>query len=490
MQSINVVWFKKDLRLCDHLPLYHAIKDGLPTLLLFFFEPSVIALHEQSERHWTFAKESIQALQKTLAPFQAKVYCFENEVIPVFKAILTHYQINTVYSHQEIGQKVTFDRDKAFTKFCKYQNIRWVEFQRDGIIRGLKDRNGWNDKWKEVMQTSILKIELSKLKCLILEENKFQNYGLLSFDNQIYKHHLQKGGEAMGWRYLQNFIEERAINYTRHISKPTESRKSCSRISPYLAWGNLSIRQVYQLIVREIEKLVPYQQFHLKNFESRLHWHCHFIQRFEMACSMEFESLHATLDEVRQHSNPEWVMAWERGKTGIPLVDACMRCVNETGYLNFRMRAMLVSFLTHHLFQPWQAGVSHLARQFLDYEAGIHYCQFQMQAGVMGTSSRFRIYNPTKQAEEHDPQAKFIQQWLPELERLPTYLAVEPWKITHLEEHLYKFKLGTDYPKPLVMVEDSARKAREALFSIGKTEEAQEETRKLLDKHVEKKPRI
>ncbi len=487
MQTINIVWFKKDLRLHDHLPLYQAIESGLPTLFLFFFEPSVIALPEHSARHWNFVKESLQEIQKMLLSFHTKVYVFENEVIPVFEKILTIYKINAVYSHQETGQQVTFDRDKNFAKFCKYNGIQWIESQRDGVVRGLKNRNGWSEQWTAMMQEPIKKIELHKLKTIQVEDSFFENYHLLNLDKQVVKHQLQKGGACFAWRYLQGFTEERALSYTKHISKPTESRKSCSRISPYLTWGNISIRQVYQFVLEEKQKLPFSYQFPLKNFESRLHWHCHFIQRFEMDCSMEFQSLHPTLGKVRQEVRPEWVNAWETGTTGIPLIDACMRCVNETGYLNFRMRAMLVSFLTHHLLQPWQAGVAHLARQFLDYEAGIHYCQFQMQAGVMGTSSRFRVYNPTKQALEHDPEAIFIKQWLPELQSLPTYLAIEPWKMTHLEQHLYKFRLGLDYPKPIVEVEDSAREAKQLLFSASKTEIAKNETQRLLDKHVERR---
>lgn len=470
MQAINVVWLKKDLRLHDHLPIYHAIESGLPTLFVFFFEPSVLALPEHSDRHWTFVRESLQELQNTLKNFNTQIYVFENEVITVFKKISSYYQIRAVYSHQEIGQKVTFDRDKAFAEFCKHHQIQWLEFPKDGVVRGLKNRNDWNDRWTDTMQQPIKKINLQKLKNVPLEYEVFQNYHLLPIDDQVFTHQLQKGGERFAWRYLKNFVEERAANYTKHISKPTESRRACSRVSPYLAWGNLSIRQVYQFTSQAREKLPSFYQFPLKNFESRLHWHCHFIQRFEMNDHMEFESLYTPLDHARECINEEWVNAWELGLTGIPLVDACMRCVNTTGYLNFRMRAMLVSFLTHHLFQPWQAGVRHLARQFLDYEVGIHYCQFQMQAGVMRATSRFRIYNPTKQAEEHDSKAVFIKQWLPELTNLPPYLAIEPWKITHLEQHLYKFRLGIDYPKPLIVVDESARKAREILYNISKTE--------------------
>jgi deoxyribodipyrimidine photo-lyase len=483
MENINILWFKKDLRLYDHAPLRQALESPYPTLLIFFFEPSVMQLVEQSERHWIFAKESLQDLQNRLRPYQAQIYVFENEVIPILQRISEKYKIHTIFSHQEIGQKVTFDRDKQIKKFCQASQIQWIESKKDGVIRGLKNREGWNERWVATMQAPTEKVNLAKLKTVQLESYFLENYGLLSIENQIFTHNLQKGGETLAWRYLKSFTQERIVNYAKYLSKPAESRKSCSRISPYLAWGNLSIRQVYQLMQSEKEKF-PFHQHVFTNFESRLHWHCHYIQRFEMECNMEFQNLHPAFDAVRQQVNPDYVHAWQTGSTGIPIIDACMRCVNATGYLNFRMRAMLVSFLTHHLFQPWQAGVAHLARQFLDYEVGIHFCQFQMQASTMGTASqKIRIYNPTKQAEDHDPEAKFIKTWLPELQHLPTYLAYEPWKITHLEEHLYKFKLGRDYPYPLVDIEESAKKARDTLFEITKTDFAKKETLRITQKH-------
>ena len=476
-KKINVVWLKRDLRTEDHEPLYLAERESLPYLIFFLFEPSLLLQADTSLRHLQFQYHSILKINSRLSKYGHKFHVLYGEAIDVFQKISETFQINSVFSYRESGTQITYDRDISVRSFLRKHNTNWIECKRDGILRGIKTRDGWDDKWEEYVSSPIPTNHFTPEKAIAYDEPLFSIPNHFLEEIKTYPKNFQPPGEGMAKKYLDSFVLERGFSYNKHISKPLESRRSCGRISPYLAWGNISVRQVVQFI--RSTDFPPFAKRNFTSFLQRVKWRSHFMQKFELDCSYETKFLNSGFDSLQYNKNENHLEAWKSGQTGFPLVDACMRCLEQTGWINFRMRAMLVSFATHNLFMDWRDISKHLARLFLDYEPGIHYPQIQMQAGTTGINL-IRIYNPEKQSLDQDPTATFIRTYIPELSSYPLSYIHSPQVLSEMEKVLLGIPLESKYPSPIMNSVESARKARETLYALRKTDSVRTENKKIL----------
>ena len=482
-QHINIVWLKRDLRITDHAPLQAAIRAGQPTILLYCFEPGLMVHPNYSTRQWRFIWESLEDMQAALKPYGCQVLICHNEVLATLNVLQEEYGIPQIFSHQETGVKLTFDRDIAVKKFCRNHSIEWQEYDQDGIIRGLSNRKNWVQYWLKTITTqAMVKVEMSNFQTFEPLHDIYKKIKGDTLPKAITTSHkdFQKGGTSVAWRYLKSFTEKRSKQYMKQISKPALSRHSCSRISPYVAVGCVSLREAYQWAETAMD--VPGFKFQQKNFLARLRWRSHFMQKLESEWQIEFEPTNKTFKTLDRQYDAPLFEAWAEGRTGIPMIDANMRCLIATGYTNFRMRAMLTTFATFTLWQDWKPVSKHLSRLFLDFEAGIHYGQMQMQAGLTGYNT-LRIYNPYIQSEKNDSEGDFVRKWVPELAEVPTPNIFRPHLMTPMEQTFYNCIIGKDYPQPIVDVAENNRKYRNHYWQYRSSPAAKAVVKEILTLH-------
>ena len=470
--AVQLVWFKRDLRVDDHRPLAEAAARG-PVLPLYIIEPGLWRQQDAADRHQRFIAESLIDLDAALRARGQGLVIRVGEAVEVFRNLADTFDIAAIHAHEETGNGYTFARDRAVRAWARERGIVMQEVPQFGVTRALQDRSGWAGRWEAFMAeaSAVAPGPLAPVLDTPVVDDAFMRRALteaVPFDTTPCPGR-QPGGHTAGQEVLDDFLQRRGVAYRGGISSPISAERACSRLSAHIAYGTLSLRTIVRAArerraeAREAGK--ERWAASLNQFDQRLHWHCHFIQKLEQRPAIEFENVHRGFDGMREDDfDAERFEAWKAGRTGYPLIDACMRWVTATGWLNFRMRALLMSFAGYHLWLHWREPALHLARMFTDYEPGIHFNQCQMQNGTTGINT-LRIYNPVKQAQDQDPDGRFVRRWVPELAGVPTPAIFEPWKLGADERRA----LGAgDYPDPIVDHEVAGREARARIDAFRK----------------------
>lgn len=487
---MNVIWFKRDLRVRDHVALTRAAERG-PCLCLYVYEPEHVHSDEFDTTHLDFINECLADLDRALRSRGSRLTYRVGRMPDILEELHHHLPITAIWSHEETGLGWSHDRDLRVRRWLKQRSIPWYEFPQNGVIRGLETRDGWSRRWKHAMEQSSAEPPERLQPIADIDPSVPACPRSLGLPPQTLVER-QRGGESAANDTLQAFLAQRGRNYRDEMSSPVTAWQSCSRLSPYLAWGCISIRDVFQQLQRRQAVLREERDRgeeigswlgSLSAFQSRLSWHCHFIQKLEDQPSLEFANLSQAYDGLREDEfNSQFFEAWKAGRTGYPLVDACMRALHQHRWINFRMRAMLVSFASYHLWLHWRPTALFLGRHFLDFEPGIHYSQVQMQAGTTGINA-VRIYSPVKQVVDQDPQGEFIRKYVPELLDVPTEHLAEPHKMPLSIQERVGCRIDVDYPAPIVEHRAAYKRARERMTRVRSSESAKTEAQRIYQKH-------
>ncbi len=497
---LHLVWFKRDLRVHDHEPLLGAAQLG-PVLGLYVFEPEVLSMRETDARHVAFILQSLAELRVELRRRGSDLLIRRGEVTEVLGRLRDEVGWTHLHSHEETGLGVTFDRDLRVKRWCRDRGLPWAEEPHFGVVRGLRSRDGWAGLWNRSMgrPPRTAPERFPELPDRARGATPGELPTLEALDFGPVPDRIQPGGEGEARRILDGFLSERGVNYRADMASPIAGANGCSRLSAHLAYGTIGLRTVHaratearrEYSARRAEgdpAVDPRWVASLRSFEKRLRWHCHFIQKLESEPEIEFFSMNRAYDGLRVRE-AEWTSeerarfdAWRSGRTGFPMVDAGMRALEEAGWINFRMRAMLVSFAAYHLWLDWRPVARELGRRFTDYEPGIHISQVQMQSGATGIN-QLRIYSPAKQVVDNDPEGRFVREWVPELREVSASWTSRPEEMPAEVQRASGCRIGRDYPEPIVDHRRAVAEARARIQEVRRSEEARRLAREVYRRH-------
>ncbi|MFN3230084.1 MAG: deoxyribodipyrimidine photo-lyase, partial [Asticcacaulis sp.] len=334
---IQIVWLKRDLRLSDHAPLCAAAAAG-PVLLLYMVEPTYWRLADSAPRHWAFIRESLIDLDaRVQGLWGARIYLGLGEATDILTTLYGYFGGFSLWSHEETGNGWTFARDKAVARWARDHKVPWTECPANGVVRRLKSRDDWADRRDRVMQAPVLAdpIALRPAPSLDRVHRSEDRAGLhplpatrsdwerleIALFGHVVGAALQPGGRASGQSVLDSFLSKRATGYLQTLSRPGVSARHCSRLSPHIAFGTLSVREIVQATLRrsleaEVSGRPGPDARNLTAFASRLAWRCHFVQKLEQAPAIETHCMHPAFEGMRPPGDPNARLeAWIRGQT-------------------------------------------------------------------------------------------------------------------------------------------------------------------------------
>ena len=449
-ESGCVVWHTRQLRTQDHPALAYAADEYATILPVFVFDPAFYGdAGIACDARIQFLHECLADLADQYRERGGALTLFHGEPGEVLGELYdAGWEIITT---AEPTGRYGLERDNAV---AEAYDVTFLDA--DGLVRGVEDsRNDWSSHAEEWFEAEQCEWDAEAVTIQTVETPVTIEGITAEYEVTPEKQNVPTGGTTAARRTVLDFLDWLG-SYPGNISAPIDARTGTSQLSPYLRFGCLSVREVYQAVDEH-----DGDERAAEMFRSRLYWNRHYNQKLVDWPGWMDTAVNPVMENFHQESHDsKLVEAWKAGETGYPMVDASMRCLRETGWLNFRMRAMCASVFCDLLQQPWKIGADWFYHHLIDADPAINYTQFQIQAGVDGTNM-LRIYNPRKQVRDNDPDGEFITRWVPELQELPVEHLDQPEKTPLHIQRECGVRIGEEYPYPVVEYEA----AREAILS-------------------------
>lgn len=476
---MQILWFKqRNLRLQDSEPLFLAMKESRrsgPVLPVFIHEPSIIRQPDMARQHQVFTRETLDELADDIGSIGGDLAEYVGEAVEALDSLHRQRAITKIWTHRETSQNVCFDRDRKVRAWARDRGISLVEVEQDGIARGSQPKESFPDYFARAVQAELrdpMGKDLSeRFASLPVPSCNLADIPAASGEDKPLR---PRGGRRAAMELMNRFFTIPALQvYPKVLSSPNTAWGQCSRMSTYLATGTVSDREIFQ----RVDGLVTQarNQMNDRDFEAfqgkarfyldRLAWRRNYIQSFEDRPELEHTPMLAEFKGVREEVNDDLLERWKNGMTGFAFVDAAMRCLRETGWLNMRLRGTVVSFATMNLWQPNWPVAHYLGRELADFHPAVHHVIHQLVAG-MTSFDGLMVYDVVKQGFDHDKDGDFVRRYVPELADLPGG-SVHDLSMTggHLSEDA-RAQGYAPYPFPVVDHKATAKLAKENVHAI------------------------
>jgi deoxyribodipyrimidine photo-lyase len=415
----TIVWFRRDLRIADHAPLYRAAQRGR-VIPLFVFDAALLHHPETGAARVAFMLDCLQQLNQDLHALGGRLILRRGDPVKVLPQFLSQTQAEGIYAYSDSERIYGRSRDARLNQALETQQLKIRWFEPTASFGELMPYIEYRDRWFAEMNQPPVPVPAQIQLPEEITSDPFPNLadlGIISDGKPI-----PKGGTQAARDYLREFMAQKSDRYYWQLSYP--SAEVTTGLSPYIKFGAISVRECYQT-VRSLRSS-PDRRVRRsgKQLIDRLRWGSGFTQRFRYLPQLELRSLYSIFDQEGWPFNERLYQAWQDGQTGFPIVDAAARCLQTTGgwlALNFRSRAIYASFLSNLLGMDWRYGALHFMRHLIDGDCPIDHYQWAMQAGVTHCANKTwtRIYNPEQTAVNRcDPEGAFIKRWVPELAHL------------------------------------------------------------------------